>query len=54
MLGPLAQLVILVVFALIGVAAGVFQMHDARVCPCCGSQLARGPARCPHCLCRLD
>jgi hypothetical protein len=54
MLAPLAQLWILVVFAIVGVVAGVAQMRQDRPCPCCGSQVGRGPDRCPHCLCRMD
>jgi hypothetical protein len=54
MLAPLAQLWLLVAFAIVGVVAGVAQMLEHRACPCCGAEVGRGVSRCPHCLCRLD
>ncbi len=54
MLAPLAQLWILVVFAIVGVLAGVAQMLAERSCPCCHLQVSRTASKCPHCRCRLD
>ncbi|MBI3748552.1 MAG: hypothetical protein HY262_06880 [Chloroflexi bacterium] len=55
MLAPLAQLWILVTFAIAGVLVGVAQMYDAEHwCPCCKLQVSRNASTCPHCRCRLD
>jgi hypothetical protein len=54
MLAPLAQLWILVVFAIVGVLVGVAQMNAERLCPCCRLQVSWLASRCPHCRCRLD
>ncbi len=54
MLAPLAQLWILVVFAIVGVLAGVVQTRADRQCPYCRLQVSRSATRCPHCRCHLD
>lgn len=54
MLGSLAPLWILVIFAMVGVIAGVVQMQADRWCPYCKLQVSWGVSKCPHCLCRLD
>ncbi len=54
MLQPIAQVWLLVVFAIAGVIAGLAQMHAVRACPCCKLYVGRSEPRCPHCRCRLD
>jgi hypothetical protein len=54
MLAPLAQLWILIAFAIAGVLVGVAQMYAERWCPCCKLQVTRSASTCPHCRCRLD
>lgn len=49
----LAQLWILVAFALVGVAAGIAQMRSVRECSCCHNVVSRRLERCPYCRCRL-
>jgi hypothetical protein len=53
MLPPLVQLGLLIVFAIVGVMAGVVQMNAERECACCGLQVSRTVSRCPHCRCRV-
>jgi predicted amidophosphoribosyltransferase len=48
------QLVLLIVFGLLGVLAGVAQLNDSRACAYCGLEVSSSAARCPHCLCRRD
>ncbi len=48
------QIVLLIIFAIFGVIAGLAQMHEDRPCPYCNAILTRAISRCPHCLCRLD
>jgi hypothetical protein len=54
MLAPLAQLWILVAFAIAGVLVGLAQMYAERWCPCCKLQVTRSASSCPHCRCRLN
>jgi hypothetical protein len=53
-IAPLAPLWILVVFALIGVLAGVAQTLADRWCPYCKLQVNWNASKCPHCKCHLD
>ena len=53
MLAPLAQLWLLIVFAIAGVLVGVAQMVSERPCSCCGIRVSRMASRCPHCRCRM-
>jgi hypothetical protein len=54
MLGPLAPLWMLALFALVGVVAGLAQMYAERSCPYCKLQVSWSVSTCPHCRCRLD
>jgi hypothetical protein len=53
-LGPPMQLVLLIVFGILGILAGVAQMNDSHTCRYCGLEFRSGVTRCPHCLCRVD
>ena len=53
-IAPLAPLWILVVFALVGVLAGVAQTLADRWCPYCKLQVNWNASKCPHCKCHLD
>ena len=49
-----AQVVIIVVFSLVGVLAGVLQSMAERTCPCCSLSVSMWASKCPHCRCHLD
>jgi hypothetical protein len=53
-LASLAPLLILIVFAAVGILAGVAQLNMERWCPYCKLQVTWKVSTCPHCRCRLD
>lgn len=53
MLAPIAQLWLLVVFAIVGVLVGLAQMVSEVSCSCCGLSVSRTLSTCPHCRCRM-
>lgn len=54
MLLPLAQLSIMVLFAVAGVLVGIAQTTVDRSCPYCKLSVSPRASKCPHCRCRLD